>query len=61
VRSRAEWRDVPVIVITAKDLTKADHRLLSERVERVLTKGVYSRDELIEVVRAALGQVATIA
>jgi hypothetical protein len=30
-------------------------------VERVLTKGVYSRDELIEVVRAALGQVATIA
>jgi PAS domain S-box-containing protein len=59
VRARPEWRDVPVIVITAKDLTKADRRLLSDRVEQVLTKGVYSRDELIGVVRTALSRVAT--
>jgi CheY-like chemotaxis protein len=61
VRARPEWRDVPVIVVTAKDLSEADRRLLSERVEQVLTKGMYSRDELIGVVRAALSEVATIA
>jgi CheY-like chemotaxis protein len=59
VRERPEWRDVPVIVVTAKDLTEADRRLLSDRVEQVLTKGLYSRDQLIEVVRTALGQIAT--
>ena len=59
LRARPEWRDVPVIVVTAKDLTEADRRLLSDRVEQVLTKGVYSRDELIGVVRAALSRVAT--
>ena len=61
MRARPEWRDVPVIVVTAKDLSEADRRLLSDRVEQVLTKGMYSRDELIGVVRAALSQMATVA
>jgi CheY-like chemotaxis protein len=45
-----EWRSIPVVVITAKDLT-ADERLrLNGHVSRVLQKGLYSRDELLEQV-----------
>jgi signal transduction histidine kinase/CheY-like chemotaxis protein len=45
-----EWRSIPVVVITAKDLT-ADERLrLNGHVSRVLQKGLYTRDELLEQV-----------
>jgi PAS domain S-box-containing protein len=54
MRARSEWRDVPVIVVTAKDLTAADHRFLSGRVEQVLAKGAYTRDQLIGLVRGAV-------
>ena len=49
-----EWRDIPVIVITAKDLTEEDRMflngsmLLSGCVKRVLQKGKFSRDELLQ-------------
>jgi CheY-like chemotaxis protein len=32
------WRDIPVVVVTAKDLTEEDHRRLNGEVERVLGK-----------------------
>jgi CheY-like chemotaxis protein len=51
-RREALWRDVPVVVLTAKDLTEEDHRRLDGSVNRVLYKGMSSKDELmIEVER----------
>jgi CheY-like chemotaxis protein len=47
LRTRAEWRELPVIVVTAKDLT-ADERLrLSGHVGIVLRKGRYQTEELL--------------
>ncbi len=54
LRSNEAWKDIPVLVITAKDLTEEDHRRLNSRVERVIQKGAYSRDELLREVRALL-------
>ena len=55
VRADARWRAIPVIVITAKDLTADDRRTLNGYVERVLEKGTYSPEALLhevcEVVR----------
>lgn len=45
-----DWRSIPVIVITAKDLTEEDRARLNGHVSRVLQKGLYSRDELLEEV-----------
>jgi hypothetical protein len=39
------------VVITAKDLTEEDRRRLNGHVEKILQKGVYSRDELRREVR----------
>jgi CheY-like chemotaxis protein len=50
------WRDIPVVVITAMDLTGEQREQLGRRVDRILEKGAYSRDELIELVRAKVGQ-----
>jgi len=51
MRTHAEWQDIPVIVLTAKDLTEEDQRILSGRVEQVLEKSAYSREQLLQHIR----------
>ncbi len=51
-----EWRDIPVVVITAMDLTNEQREQLGGRVERILQKGAYTRDELIDIVRDKVNQ-----
>jgi GAF domain-containing protein/DNA-binding response OmpR family regulator/anti-sigma regulatory factor (Ser/Thr protein kinase) len=45
LRARADWRDIPVVVITAKDLTEADRNRLNGGVERIIQKS--ERDEML--------------
>ena len=47
LREKKEWLDIPVVVITAKDLTTEDHSRLKGNVEAIMQKGSYSRDELL--------------
>jgi DNA-binding response OmpR family regulator len=54
LRAEPTWRTIPVLVVTAKDLTPAERLKLNGRVEQVLQKGAYSRDELLAQVRAAV-------
>jgi CheY-like chemotaxis protein len=51
LRQRPEWRDLPVVVLTAKDITVEDRRRLNGYVERILLKGGQGRDELMDEVR----------
>ncbi len=54
VRSRAAYRDLPVLVLTAKDITTEDRRRLNGGVQKVLEKGRTAGDELVTQVRMAL-------
>ena len=45
LRSRPNWRDIPVVVITAKDLTDEDRNRLNGGVERIIQKS--DRDEML--------------
>ena len=54
MRTHTEWQDIPVIVLTAKDLTEEDQRILSGRVEQVLEKSVHSREQLLQHIREAV-------
>ena len=47
MRREAEWRDIPVLVVTAKDLTAAERSQLNGDVERVLQKGGAELDQLL--------------
>ena len=51
LHKREEWRQIPVVVITAKDLSQADRRRLVGQTEKVLEKGAYVREELVREVR----------
>src|SRR5262249_57647016 len=54
LRSRADLRDIPVVVITAKDLTDADRSRLNGGVERIIEKS--ERDEMLRRLTTELGK-----
>jgi GAF domain-containing protein/CheY-like chemotaxis protein len=51
LRRREAWRSIPVVVITAKDLSGADRERLNGYVHAILQKGAYTRDQLLAEVR----------
>jgi CheY-like chemotaxis protein len=51
LRQIPEWRSLPVIVVTAMDLTPVDRLRLSGYVEQILQKGSYHRDDLLREIR----------
>jgi PAS domain S-box-containing protein len=58
VRRHAEWDDVPVVVLTAKELTAEDRARLNGQVERVLRKGAAGPDDMVREVRRAVAAYA---
>jgi signal transduction histidine kinase/CheY-like chemotaxis protein len=54
LRSRPDGHDLPVLVVTAKDLTDDDRRRLNSGVERVIIKRGAERDELLRELGQAL-------
>jgi GAF domain-containing protein/CheY-like chemotaxis protein len=54
VRTDERWRSIPIIVITAKDLTQEDRRRLNGYVEGILQKGACKPEELLAEVCSLL-------
>jgi hypothetical protein len=50
LRKNENWRSIPIVVVTAKDLTEADRARLTGNVERVIQKGAYRGDDLLREV-----------
>lgn len=63
LRKHQDWRSIPIVVITAKTLTKEDRLLLQGHVQKVLQKGDFSLDallaELREIVKECVSRVHT--
>jgi CheY-like chemotaxis protein len=56
LRAEPATRDLPVIVVTAKDLTDEDRQLLADSAQRVVLKQALRVDELRRELRELLGQ-----
>ena len=56
LRKNESCREIPVIVLTAKDLTEDDRRRLNGDVERIVSKAGLSQDRLLEQIRGLVGQ-----
>jgi CheY-like chemotaxis protein len=58
VRQHENWRTIPIVVVTAKDLTKEDRLRLNGYVQEIIRKGACPRDELLtqvsELVKSCL-------
>ena len=51
---REEWRQVPILVLTAKNLTAEERARLNGHVERVLTKDALAIDHMMQEVRSSV-------
>ena len=54
LRERPEWRRIPVIVITALDLTVADRQRLNSAVECIMMKSSFDPAQIVQSVRRAV-------
>jgi CheY-like chemotaxis protein len=50
LRTHEECRAIPIVVITAKDLTEEDRQRLDGYVKRILQKGAYNHEALLREV-----------
>jgi CheY-like chemotaxis protein len=51
LRKNALWRTIPIIVVTARDLSQVERNQLSGQVEGILQKGAYTQEQLFAEVR----------
>ena len=56
MRQRPEWHDIPVLVVTAKDLSAEEHKRLNGDVERVMQKNASELNELLRELSRMLPQ-----
>jgi CheY-like chemotaxis protein len=49
-----QWREIPVIVITAKELTAAERERLLQRAQKVIAKGSASRLDIAVAIGEAM-------
>jgi CheY-like chemotaxis protein len=56
LRRHPQWRNIPIVVLTAKELTSEDRECLRGAVQDIMQKGNYSRDELLREVRDLMRQ-----
>ena len=54
MRRRPEWREIPVMVATSKDLTGEDRQRLSSGVDRIIQKHASERDTILQEVGRTL-------
>ena len=54
LRKEDAWRDIPVLVITSKDITREEKQLLEEQVVTILQKGASTRQNLLEQVSSTI-------
>jgi signal transduction histidine kinase/DNA-binding response OmpR family regulator len=50
-----KWRDIPVILLTARDLSNEERAVLNFHSARMLQKGNFSREDLLTQLQAAIG------
>jgi DNA-binding response OmpR family regulator len=56
LRKRADCKGIPVLVVTARDMTEEDRRRLNGQVARIIQKSRLNLDELAAELRALVGR-----
>ena len=61
LQENAAWRDIPVIVVTSRDLDAADRARLNSGVQSVLVKESFKPADLVARIRRLVGGGTTVA
>jgi hypothetical protein len=54
IKANASWKNIPIIVVTAKDLSDTDWEFLQHRVDRIIRKTGLSEQNLMNEVQDLL-------
>jgi CheY-like chemotaxis protein len=54
VRANPRWRDIPIVVVTAKDLTDSEWGFLHKSVDTIIQKSGLARESLMKDVQSLL-------
>jgi CheY-like chemotaxis protein len=46
-----DWRKIPVVVMTGRDISAADRKRLNGHILKIIEKGAYSREQLVQELR----------
>jgi CheY-like chemotaxis protein len=47
IRKNPNWDSIPIMVMSAAELSAEDRRALQDRVEKVIRNGLFSREEIL--------------
>ena len=59
IRERAEWRNIPVVILTGLDLSAQEQDRLRGRVSEIIAKGSVEAKDLASIVRQNLAPPAS--
>ena len=54
IKQYKKYSKIPIIVVTSKDLSKEDYDMLKGDVVRIVQKGSYKTDEILEFVNRSI-------
>lgn len=54
LRQHRQWKSIPVIILTAKEITLEDRKKLNGRVAKIFTKGYYERPMLLQEIKSLI-------
>jgi signal transduction histidine kinase/CheY-like chemotaxis protein len=57
LKKNEKTKNIPMIIITAKDLSKDERIFLRENIEKTIIKGEFTRKELLEEIKKALKKI----
>ena len=60
LQTRDDWRRIPVVIVTAKDLSAEERRRLSGQAAKILEKTPYLGEDLISRIREVTGVTSTV-
>jgi signal transduction histidine kinase/DNA-binding response OmpR family regulator len=56
LRTEEQWQSIPVVVLTARNLSETERNLLANDAQNVLQKGAYDKDYLLDQIRLLVGE-----
>ncbi len=54
-----DWSTLPIIILSAKDITEEERAALTPQVKAIFQKGAYDREELLTVIHQYLPRTDT--
>ena len=54
IKNDKNHNSIPIIIITSKDLTAEDYKLLNNKVDLVIQKGNYNKNEILETIESCI-------